>query len=196
MALECGPSLIVRNRMRVDARLRFHCGRHALWDTRLQPGVSLDVPDLAYADIEIATCHLDPQTQVASRLSTRIDGGFGRSGVELPRLVAKVQCGAGGSGFAVAQEAHPDAQALGLLNLTGAEVRFHCRFLCTPFECVMNVPPQATHLLRLGHVQLTVTVDGLTTAGLPLLPWRSSAATIEPSHDSGEPRLQWSPAGP
>jgi len=196
MASQPGAPLLLRNRMSACARLRFHCGRHVLWDSRLQAGAKLEVPDPGYADIEIDACHLDPHTQVASTLSTRIDGGFARSWNELPLLVAKLLRTAGSSGFVVEQEAQPGAGAIGLLNLTAADVRFQFRFLRTPFACAVNVLQQAECSIGLSSIHLAVTVDGTTTAPLPLLPWSGSTLSIEPIGDDGEPHLRWLPSRP
>ncbi|MET0549130.1 MAG: hypothetical protein ABW002_07665 [Xanthomonas sp.] len=194
MALERCTSLRLRNHLHVDARLRFHCGRHLLWDTRMQSGSTLDVPDPACADIEIDACHLDPHTQVASTVCVRLARGVARSDVGLPRLVAKMLGGVGNSGFVVEQEASPHADGIALLNLTAVEVRVRYRLLGTPFACVLHVPAQAEHGIAPCPIQVSATAEGVTTPALSLSPWRGSTVAIDASQDFGEPQLRWTPA--
>ncbi|MBO9880837.1 hypothetical protein [Xanthomonas sp. D-109] len=196
MTNERGAPLQLRNRTRMDARLRFHCDSRVLWDTLLQAGAVLDVPDLACADIEIEVGHLDAQTQVTSRICTRIAGGIGRSGTETPLLVAKMLAGGGSRGFVVEQEAPVQAGVVALLNLTAVPVRLRCRFLGTPFAFVLDVPPQTEHVVRPSSIQMAATLEGITTAALPLVPWSGSRVAIDLSQETEEPQLHWTPARP
>lgn len=187
-------ALSLRNRMHAPARLRFHSGRHLLWDTLVSAGAQVYVPDPLQAQIQVEASHTDPQTLVGSTVSTHLGGRpFASDAQSGPvRLVAKVMCAAGASGFQLGQEANPRDSGLGLLNLTGADVRFALRFLHTPFVLQVRLPRQTEEQFDMRPLLVSATIEGTTTAALAVPQWRGAELLIVPADADDEPELRWS----
>ncbi|SDX58490.1 hypothetical protein SAMN04515617_10518 [Collimonas sp. OK242] len=172
-----GP-LRILNQTALHARLRFRCDGFPIWDTWIEAGSNLAVPNPNAGDIMVSTALVDPVTNVAYTVPSRIS----RKSV---RLVAKMFFAAGAGSFSVDQEPFDQAGQVGLLNLTSTDLRFLFRFPDSPFSLSTVVAPQAEQILGFTTLDVSATVDGITSAATPIKSW-SSDVVIGIDYQNGQ----------
>jgi hypothetical protein len=172
-----GP-LRILNQTALRARLRFRCDGFPIWDTWIEAGSNLAVPNVNAGDIMVNTALVDPVTNVTYTVPSRIS----RKSV---RLVAKTFSAAGAGGFNVDQEPFDQAGHVGLLNLTSTDLRFLFRFPDSPFSLSTVVAPQVEQILGFTTLDVSATVDGITSAATAIKSW-SSDVVIGIDHQNGQ----------
>jgi len=160
-----GP-LRILNQTALRARLRFRCNGFLIWDTWIEAGSNLAVPDPNAGDIMVSTTLLDPVTNVVYTVPSKITK-------KSVRLVAKTFFAAGAGSFSVDQEPSDQTGQVGLLNLTSSDLRFQFRFPDSPFSLSTVVAPQAEQILGFNSLDVSATVDGITSAATPIKSWLS-----------------------
>lgn len=165
MAGSASNRLHLLNRSALPARLRFSSSRRLVWDSWLAPGGGIQVPDPRRCDVEACASFTDPGNHVTYTATASLSGNNGG-------LAARM-CGIAGAWRFNLDAEDGDGRGLRLQNFTAAAVHFECRFSNSPFLAVVVLDAGSTARLDLGDTEVSVIIDGMTSASLPLREWQN-----------------------